>query len=185
MMANERKVSASTHNQALSAGLFLYREVLDIDLPWLNNIGRPQQTKRIPSVLTWDELASVLTHMEGTTALLARLLCGTGMRLMEGPRLGVKDVDFDRHAICGARGQGQPSPGGDVAAFIGRRSAAADADGTESVGGRQAGAARWCRYAPCFGSQISKGREHMGVVARPVSTTSIARNKYSSAQLKS
>ena len=99
MMPNERKVSASTHNQALSAVLFLYREVLDIDMPWLNNIGRPQQTKRIPSVLTWDEVASVLTHMEGTTALLARLLYGTGMRLMEGPRLGVKDVDFDRHAI--------------------------------------------------------------------------------------
>ena len=99
MMANERRVSASTHNQALSAVLFLYREVLDIDLPWLNNIGRPQQTKRIPSVLTRDEVASVLTHMEGTTALLARLLYGTGMRLMEGLRLRVKDVDFDRHAI--------------------------------------------------------------------------------------
>ena len=99
MMANERRVSASTHNQALSAVLFLYREVLDIDLPWLNNIGRPQQTKRIPSVLTRDEVAIVLTHMEGTTALLARLLYGTGMRLMEGLRLRVKDVDFDRHAI--------------------------------------------------------------------------------------
>jgi hypothetical protein len=54
MMANERKVPASTHNQALSAVLFLYREVLNTDLPWRNNIGRPQQTKRIPSVLTKD-----------------------------------------------------------------------------------------------------------------------------------
>ncbi len=99
MMANERKVSASTHNQALSAILFLYREVLNIDLPWLNNIGRPHQTKRIPTVLTRDEVASLLVQMEGTTALLARLLYGTGMRLMEGLRLRVKDVDFDRHAI--------------------------------------------------------------------------------------
>jgi len=99
MMANERKVSASTHNQALSAILFLYREVLNIDLPWLNNIGRPHQTKRIPTVLTKDEVASLLVQMEGTTALLARLLYGTGMRLMEGLRLRVKDVDFDRHAI--------------------------------------------------------------------------------------
>ena len=99
MMANERKVSASTHNQALSAVLFLYREVLNIDLPWLNNIGRPQQTKRIPSVLTKDEVAGLLAQMEGVTALLARLLYGTGMRLMEGIRLRVKDVDFDRHAI--------------------------------------------------------------------------------------
>ena len=99
MMANERKVSASTHNQALSAILFLYREVLNIDLPWLNNIGRPHQTKRIPTVLTKDEVAGLLVQMEGITALLARLLYGTGMRLMEGIRLRVKDVDFDRHAI--------------------------------------------------------------------------------------
>ncbi|MDO9405891.1 MAG: phage integrase N-terminal SAM-like domain-containing protein [Polaromonas sp.] len=59
MMANERKVSSSTHNQAPSAILFLYREVLDIDLPWPNNIGRPQQTKRIPAVLTKQEVASL------------------------------------------------------------------------------------------------------------------------------
>jgi len=71
MMANERKVSASTHNQALSAVLFLYREVLSIDLPWLNNIGRPQQTKRIPSVLTKDEVAGLLAQMDGITALCA------------------------------------------------------------------------------------------------------------------
>lgn len=99
MMANERKVSASTHNQALSALLFLYREVLGIDVPWLDNIGRPQQTKRIPSVLTKDEVAALLSHMEGINALLAQLLYGTGMRLMEGMRLRIKDVDFDRHAI--------------------------------------------------------------------------------------
>lgn len=99
MMANERKVSVSTHNQALSALLFLYREVLNIDLPWLNNIGRPQQAKRIPSVLTKDEVAGLLAQMDGITALLARLLYGTGMRLMEGMRLRVKDVEFDRHVL--------------------------------------------------------------------------------------
>jgi site-specific recombinase XerD len=99
MMANERKVSASTHNQALSALLFLYREVLNIDLPWLNSIGRPQQAKRIPSVLTKDEVAGLLAQMDGITALLARLLYGTGMRLMEGMRLRVKDVEFDRHVV--------------------------------------------------------------------------------------
>jgi integrase len=99
MLANERKVSVSTHNQALSALLFLYREVLAIDLPWLNNIGRPQQAKRIPSVLTKDEVAGLLAQLDGVPALLARLLYGTGMRLMEGMRLRVKDVDFDRHVI--------------------------------------------------------------------------------------
>jgi integrase len=68
-------------------------------LPWLNNIGRPQQTKRIPSVLTKDEVAGLLAQLDGVGALLARLLYGTGMRLMEGMRLRIKDVDFDRHVI--------------------------------------------------------------------------------------
>ena len=96
MLAVERKVSASTHNQALSAILFLYREVLAIKLPWLDEIGRPHSKRRIPSVLTRDEVAGLLAQMQGETALLARLLYGTGMRLMEGMRLRVKDVDFDR-----------------------------------------------------------------------------------------
>jgi site-specific recombinase XerD len=99
MLATERRVSASTHNQALSAILFLYREVLAIDLPWLNDIHRPSRPPRIPSVLTQDEVAGILTHMEGVTALLARLLYGTGMRLMEGMRLRIKDVDFVRLVI--------------------------------------------------------------------------------------
>ena len=81
MLATERKVSASTHNQALSAVLFLYREVLNINLPWLNDINRPSHKRRIPSVLTKDEVAGVLAQMGGQTALLARLLYGTGMHL--------------------------------------------------------------------------------------------------------
>jgi integron integrase len=99
MLATQRKVSPSTHNQALSALLFLYREVLNIELPWMNDINRPSSTRRIPSVLTKDEVAGVLASMEGETALLARLIYGTGMRLMEGLRLRVKDVDFDRRVI--------------------------------------------------------------------------------------
>jgi integron integrase len=99
MLATERKVSASTHNQALSAILFLYREVLEIDLPWLNEINRPTRKPSIPSVLTKEEVASVLAHMDGPTALLARVLYGTGMRLMQAMRLRIKDVDFDRHVI--------------------------------------------------------------------------------------
>ncbi len=99
MLATERKVSTSTHNQALSALLFLYREVLSIDLPWMDGINRPQSKKRIPSVLTRDEVAGILAYMEATPALLARLLYGTGMRLMEAMRLRVKDLDFDRRVI--------------------------------------------------------------------------------------
>ena len=72
--ASQRKVSTSTHNQALSALLFLYREVLAIDLPWMDKIDRPACKRRIPRVLTRDEMAGVLAHMVGETALLARLL---------------------------------------------------------------------------------------------------------------
>jgi len=100
MLATERQVSASTHNQALSAILFLYREVLSIDLPWLNGINRPTRRQRIPAVLTQAEVAGVLAQMEdGITAVLTQLLYGTGMRLMEAMRLRIKDVDFDRRVI--------------------------------------------------------------------------------------
>lgn len=99
MLATERRVSASTHNQALSALLFLYKEVLGMELPWMDGIQRPAPTKRIPVVLTREEVAGVLAHMDDVTGLLARLLYGTGMRLMEGLRLRIKDVDFDRHVI--------------------------------------------------------------------------------------
>ncbi len=106
MLATERKVSTSTHNQALSALLFLYREVLGVQLPWLDNIRRPAYRRRIPSVLTQDEVARVLAQLDGELGLLARLLYGTGMRLMEGLRLRIKDVDFDRHAIVVRQGKG-------------------------------------------------------------------------------
>ena len=99
MLATKRKVSAATHNHTLRALLFLYREVLEIDLPWLTEINRPTRTRRIPTVLTKEEVAGLLAVMDGETALLARLLYGTGMRLMEGMRLRVKDVEFDRHVI--------------------------------------------------------------------------------------
>ncbi len=99
MLATERHVSAATHNQALSALLFLYREVLGIELPWMQQVRRPSQARRLPSVLTREEILALLQAMEGPMRLLARLLYGTGMRLLEGLRLRVKDIDFDRHVI--------------------------------------------------------------------------------------
>lgn len=99
MLATERHVSASTHNQALSAILFLYREVLGVDLPWLEGVNRPAQKRRIPSVLTRDEVAALFQFLDADMRLLAQLLYGTGMRLMEGLRLRIKDVDFDRQVI--------------------------------------------------------------------------------------
>ena len=106
MLANERRVSSSTHNQALSALLFLYREVLDISLPWLTELQRPARAKRIPSVLTQAEVVDLFCALEGDMALLAKLLYGTGMRLMEGLRLRVKDVDFERQVVVVRQGKG-------------------------------------------------------------------------------
>ena len=106
MLATQRHVSSSTHNQALSALLFLYREVLGVQLPWLQDIQRPTRPRRIPTVLTRDEVAAVLAGLEGPVGLVAHLLYGTGMRLMEGLRLRVKDVDFDRNVIVVRQAKG-------------------------------------------------------------------------------
>ena len=104
-LANERSVSASTQNQALSALLFLYKQVLDRD-PGLVKIDRIPKTQRIPEVMSRDEVRAVLAHLDGTESLIARLLYGAGMRLMEGLRLRVKDVDFERNQIVVRDGKG-------------------------------------------------------------------------------
>ena len=106
-LATERKVAVSTHRQALSALLFLYREVLEVDLPWLNNIGRPKTPERLPSVLSREEVAALLASIDGAIGDLARLVYGTGMRLMEALRLRVKDVDFERCSIVVREGKGR------------------------------------------------------------------------------
>ena len=106
MLANERQVSPATHRQALNALLFLYRQVLGMDLPWMQQIGRPPERKRIPVVLTQDEIQRVLSMMVGEEAVLARLLYGAGLRLNEGLSLRVKDLDFDRHAVVVRSGKG-------------------------------------------------------------------------------
>ena len=99
MLATERQVSPATHRQALNAILFLYKQVLSVDLPWMQSIGRPPERKRVPVVLTVGEVQALLSLMPGIEGVLARLLYGTGMRLAEGLNLRVKDVDFDRHVI--------------------------------------------------------------------------------------
>ena len=106
MLANERNVAAGTHRQALSALLFLYREVFGVDMPWMEALGRPVPRKRLPVVLTHAEVQAVLARLEGVSSLLGRLLYGTGMRLLEGIRLRVKDVDFARQIIIVRDGKG-------------------------------------------------------------------------------
>jgi len=105
-LAVDGHVSASTQNQALSALLFLYKEVLAIDLPWLNNVVRAKQPQRLPVVLTRSEVREVLARMKGMHGLMANMLYGTGMRLMECVRLRVKDVDFERNEILIRDGKG-------------------------------------------------------------------------------
>lgn len=105
-LAVERKVSAGTQNQALAALLFLYTEVLDVKLPWMDTMVRAKRTRRIPVVLSRDEVQRLLVAMDGRPALIAALLYGTGMRLMECLRLRVKDVDFARGEITVREGKG-------------------------------------------------------------------------------
>ena len=105
-LASHRGVAAATQNQALSALLFLYREVLALDLPWLGGIAHAKRPRRLPVVLTRPEAHAVLAHLEGEHALMARLLYGTGMRLMECLQLRVKDIELERREVVIRQGKG-------------------------------------------------------------------------------
>lgn len=105
-LAVDRQVSASTQNQAKAALLYLYKEVLQIRLPWLDDVVQAKASKRLPVVLTPSEVRELLLHMHGTTGLIAQLLYGTGMRLLEALRLRVKDVEFARREILIREGKG-------------------------------------------------------------------------------
>lgn len=94
-LATEGNVSPSTQNQALSAILFLYKNVLEIDLPWLDDVVRAKRPVRIPVVLTRDEVSRVLKAMNGKYWLMSSILYGSGIRLTECLRLRVQDIDFD------------------------------------------------------------------------------------------
>jgi len=105
-LAVDLNVAGSTQNQAQSALLFLYREVLVKDMRWLEGVVRAKSPSRLPVVLSVDEVQKLLRVMQGTHRLLAELLYGTGMRIMEALRLRVKDVDFGRAEILVRDGKG-------------------------------------------------------------------------------
>jgi integron integrase len=105
-LARERNVAAATQNQALSALLFLYREVLALALPWLDELERVQRPARLPTVLTRGEVQHLLAAMRGTKWLMASLLYGAGLRLRECLKLRVKDVDFGYRHIVVRDGKG-------------------------------------------------------------------------------
>jgi integron integrase len=106
-LAVENRVSASTQNQALAAVLFLYRDVLEIDLPWLTEVVRARRPQRLPVVMTRAEVSRVLERISGVEWLIASLLYGTGMRLGECVQLRVKDVDVVRREILIRDAKGQ------------------------------------------------------------------------------
>ena len=105
-LATRQRVSASTQNQALSALLFLYREVLSIKLPWMENVVRAKGSRRLPVVLSKGEVALLLRNLSGRDWLMASLLYGSGLRLMECLRLRLKDVDIARNEITVREGKG-------------------------------------------------------------------------------
>jgi len=105
-LAVDRKVAASTQNQALSALLFLYGAVLDIDVPWMDDLVRARRSHRLPVVLTRDEVRAVLERLIGATRLMAYLLYGAGLRLLECCRVRVQDVDFEASQIVVRAGKG-------------------------------------------------------------------------------
>jgi integron integrase len=105
-LAVQGKVAPSTQNQALAALLFLYREVLGQDLPWLDGMVRAKRPRRLPVVLTRDEVRAVLAQLTGVPRLMALLLYGAGLRVLECARLRVKDVDFASNQIVVRAGKG-------------------------------------------------------------------------------
>ena len=106
-LAVDRHVAAATQNQALSAILFLYRQVLGRELPWLDGVQRPTRPPRVPVVLTRAEVERLLAGMTGTRWLIASLLYGAGLRVMEGLRLRVKDVDLSYRQVLVRDGKGE------------------------------------------------------------------------------
>lgn len=105
-LAVRKNVAASTQNQALSALLFLYQKVLEMPVDWLDDVVRARRPKRLPVVLSRDELARWLNALSGIPQLIAQLMYGTGMRLMEALRLRVKDLDFERRQVVIRAGKG-------------------------------------------------------------------------------
>lgn len=105
-LAERRRVSASTQTQALSAILFLYRHVLDMDLGWLDGLVRIRAPVRLPVVLSREQVDAVLGGMEHVPRLVAMLLYGSGLRLMEAMRLRVKDLEFEKAQVMVRRGKG-------------------------------------------------------------------------------
>ena len=145
----ERTVAPSTQNQAKAALLFLYRQVLGVKLPWLDEIVAAKDTQRLPVMLTTAEVRALLHELSGTMGLVASLFYGTGMRLLEGLRLRVKDVEFERRELLVRHGKG----GKDRVTYRAAREPGA-------------AAARPDRACPCGARSRPRGGLRRGLAAR-------------------
>ena len=105
-LAVDGQVAASTQNQALSALLFLYKDVLEVELPWLDGIVRARRPERLPVVLSRDEVRALFQRLDGVSRLMASLLYGVGLRVLECCRLRVQDIDFATNQIVVRGGKG-------------------------------------------------------------------------------
>ncbi len=164
-LATERHVAAATQNQALNALLFLYREVLDIDLPWLGNIAFARRPKRVPVVLTIDEVHRLFDCLQGVEWLVAALLYGADLRICECLRLRVKDVDFGYQQITVRDGKGNKDrvtllPDSSVEPLRAQRNFARGV--RQGLGGRPARRLP----APRAGAQISQRAERVAAAVR-------------------
>ena len=106
-LAIDRNVAPSTQTVALSALLFLYRQVLQIDLPYIDDIERAKKPERLPVIFSRSEVKQILAYLDGINHLIVSLLYGSGMRLMEGLRLRVKDLNFEYGQITVRDGKGK------------------------------------------------------------------------------
>jgi len=105
-LAVERNVAPATQNQALNAILFLYKVVLELELDWLEHVVRPKAQEKVPTVFSKSEVDNLFLHLDGPNGLMARLLYGSGIRLMECVRLRVKDIDLEYRALTVRNGKG-------------------------------------------------------------------------------
>jgi integrase len=156
-LADERQVASATHKQALSALLFLYTKVLELSLPWVDQIERPRVRRRLPVVLSREEVSAVLGGMAGELGLLARLIDGTGMRINEALQLRVKDVDFAHRALI-VRRQGLQGSRPDAAPGTGSAASRAARKLTQILDRGRGHRDGWRRDATRPGSEVPARR---------------------------
>ena len=162
-LAVDGHVAASTQNQALSALLFLYRDVLEVDLPWLDGVVRAQRPARLPVVLTRAEVRALLEQLDGVPRLMTGLLYGAGLRVLECCRLRVQDVDFARNQIVVRGGKGDKDrvtmlpaiAKAELVCHLEAVRAQHQADVAADTGG--------CRVADGVAAKVPEGRPGLGV----------------------